>query len=131
MVKLIGTSRPPGFSFQSSQRPDTVSRTATNFALPATTNSNSNDPKFTKNSGTNNLSCPPNPGRETTTTPRSMIHQQPSWEDSSPHQKPDSRLSPQQRPDSVPPDLNIRFQSPGSPSSSRADSAHPDLALQL
>ncbi|XP_038991235.1 uncharacterized protein LOC120114368 isoform X1 [Hibiscus syriacus] len=130
MVKHIGTAKPPGFSFQTSQ---TVSRTATNFAHPATanSNSNSNDPKLTENSCTNNLSCPPNSGRETEATPRSMIHRQPLWEESSPHQKPVSRLSPKQRPDSVPPDLNIRFQSPGSPSSTRADSAHPDLALQL
>ncbi|KAL4384699.1 hypothetical protein GQ457_15G012580 [Hibiscus cannabinus] len=118
MVKLIGTAKPPGFSFQSSQRLDTVSRTA-----------NSNDPKLTENSGTINLSCPsPNSGCETVAKPGSRIHRQPLGEELSPQQKPDSRLSPQKRPDSAPPDLNIRFQSP---SSSRADSAPPDLALQL
>ncbi|OVA00623.1 Bromodomain [Macleaya cordata] len=40
----------------------------------------------------------------------------------------------QQKPDSVPPDLNVRFQLPGSPtpsSSVRVDSPQPDLALQL
>ncbi|GMI78746.1 hypothetical protein HRI_001543800 [Hibiscus trionum] len=132
MEKLVGTARPPGFSFQSSQRLDAVSRTANNFAHPTTANSNSNDPKLTENSGTKNPSCPsPNSGQETVATPRSRIHRQPWWEELSPHQKPDSRLSPQQRPDSVPPDLNIGFQSTGSPSSSRADSTHPDLALQL
>ncbi|KAK9033872.1 hypothetical protein V6N11_050054 [Hibiscus sabdariffa] len=136
MAKLNGTARPPGFSFQSSQRFDTVSRAASNFAHPATANPNSNanlnDPKLTENSSTKNMNClSPNSGHERVATPRSRIHRQPWWEELSPHQKPDSRLSPQQRPESVPPDLNIGFQSTGSPGSSRADSAHPDLALQL
>ncbi|GMI78747.1 hypothetical protein HRI_001544000 [Hibiscus trionum] len=142
MEKLIGTARPPGFSFQSSQRLDAVSRTANNFAHIATTNSSLNDPESTENSGTKNPSCPsPNSGHEAVATPTSRIHWQPWWEELSPHQKPDSRLSPLQRPDSrlsplqrpdsVPPDLNIGFQSTRSPNSSRADSTHPDLALQL
>ncbi|TYJ03228.1 hypothetical protein E1A91_A12G014200v1 [Gossypium mustelinum] len=142
MAKLIGTARPPGFSFQSSQRLDTVSRNATNFAHPANANSNPNNPKLSENSCTMNPSSPsPNSRGEMVATPRSRIHPPPSWEELSPHQKlesmlspqqkPDSSLSPKQKPDSVPPDLNIRFQSPGSPSSSRADTAHPDLALQL
>ncbi|KAF5175594.1 Bromodomain-containing protein, partial [Thalictrum thalictroides] len=47
---------------------------------------------------------------------------QPYWNEALVHQKPDS----------IPPDLNLRFQSPGSPSSSvRVDSPQPDLALQL
>ncbi|KAE8722798.1 Ser/Thr-rich protein T10 in DGCR region, putative isoform 1 [Hibiscus syriacus] len=110
MEKFIGTASLPGFIFQSSQRLDTVSRTATYFAHPATANSNSNDPKLTENSGTKNLSFPsPNSGHETVATPRSRNHQQPSRDELSMHQKPDSRLSPQQRPDSVLPDLNIGF----------------------
>lgn len=39
--------------------------------------------------------------------------------------------TPQQKPDLVPPDLNVKFHSPGSPSTSRVDSTQPDLALQL
>ncbi|XVF01626.1 hypothetical protein REPUB_Repub04eG0104600 [Reevesia pubescens] len=142
MEKLIGAARPPGFSFQSSQMVDTVSRSATNFVDPPTANSNSDDPKLSENSCTKNPSYPsPNSGCEPVAAQRSGLHPQPSWQGLSPHQKPDSRLSPQQKPnsglspqqkpDSVPPDLNIRFQSPGSPSSSRVDSAQPDLALQL
>ncbi|XP_068645859.1 uncharacterized protein [Aristolochia californica] len=52
-----------------------------------------------------------------------LPHQQPSWRGLSLH--PNS--------DSVPPDLNVRFQSPGSPSSGavKVDSQHPDLVLQL
>ncbi|XP_068640756.1 uncharacterized protein [Aristolochia californica] len=52
-----------------------------------------------------------------------LPHQQPSWGGLSLH--PNS--------DSVPPDLNVRFQSPGSPSSGavKVDSQHPDLVLQL
>lgn len=130
MAKLIGTARPPGFSFQSSQ------------THPATANLKPNDPKLSENSCTKNPSSPSqNSRRETVATPRSRIHPPTSWEELSPHQKlesmlsprqkPDSSLSPKQKPDSVPPDLNIIFQSPGSPSSSRADTVHPDLALQL
>ncbi|XWS68347.1 hypothetical protein CRYUN_Cryun04dG0082300 [Craigia yunnanensis] len=132
MAKLIGAARPSGFSFQSSHMLDTVSRTATSFVHPATANSSSDDPKFSENSCTKNPSFPlPNSGCETVAAPRSRLHRQPTWQGLSPHQKPDTRLSPQQKTDSVPPDLNIRFHSPGSPSSSRVDSAQPDLALQL
>ncbi|XP_022726613.1 uncharacterized protein LOC111282677 [Durio zibethinus] len=142
MAKIIGAARPSGFSFQSSHNIDTVSRTATNFVHPATTNSNSDDPKFSENSCTKNPGYPlPNSGCEPVAAPRSGLHPRPSWQglsshqkpDSrlSPKQKPDSRLSPQQKPDSISPDLSIKFQSPGSPSSSRVDSAQPDLALQL
>ncbi|KAK6253199.1 hypothetical protein QUC31_014919 [Theobroma cacao] len=142
MAKIIGTARPSGFSFQSSQMLDTVSRTATNFVHPGAATSNSDDSKVSENSCIKNPSSPlPNSGCERVASPRSGLHPQASWQGLSPHQKPDSRLSPQQKPgsrlspqqkpDSVPPDLNIRFQSPGSPSSSRVDSAQPDLALQL
>ncbi|KAE8661570.1 serine/threonine-protein kinase PBS1-like [Hibiscus syriacus] len=110
MEKLMGTAKPHGFIFQSSQRLDTVSRTATNFVHPTTANSNSNDPKLTENSGTKNLNfLLPNSGHETVATPRSRNHRQASWDELSTHQKPDSRLSPQQRPDSILPDLNIGF----------------------
>ncbi|KAM7479511.1 hypothetical protein LguiA_027724 [Lonicera macranthoides] len=40
-------------------------------------------------------------------------------------------VSVQKNKGTVPPDLNIRFQSPGSPTLSRSDSAQPDLVLQL
>ncbi|XWS54455.1 hypothetical protein CRYUN_Cryun10bG0090700 [Craigia yunnanensis] len=142
MAKIIGAAKSSGFSFQSSQMVDTVSRTTANFVNPATSNSNSNDPRFSENSCTKNPSCPfPNSGCETVAAPRSGLHPQPSWQGLSSHQKPgsrlssqekpDSRLSPHHKPGSVPPDLNIRFHSPGSPSSSQVDSAQPDLALQL
>ncbi|OWM80505.1 hypothetical protein CDL15_Pgr019785 [Punica granatum] len=48
-----------------------------------------------------------------------------------PQQKPELVVSHQQKHESVPPDLNIRFHSPGSPNSTRVDPAQPDLALQL
>ncbi|KAG9442964.1 hypothetical protein H6P81_018818 [Aristolochia fimbriata] len=53
-----------------------------------------------------------------------LPHQQPSWR---------GGLSLHPNADSVPPDLNVRFQSPGSPSSGavKVDSQHPDLVLQL
>ncbi|XVF44704.1 hypothetical protein PTKIN_Ptkin02bG0145400 [Pterospermum kingtungense] len=130
-AKIIG-------SFQSSHVLENVSSTSTNFVHPATT-PNSDDHKFSENSCTNNPSCPlPNSGCDTVATPRSGPRQQSSWQGLSPNQKPDSMLSsqqkpdlPQKKPDSVQPDLNIRFQSPSSPSPARAGSAKPDLALQL
>ncbi|XVF67138.1 hypothetical protein PTKIN_Ptkin10aG0096800 [Pterospermum kingtungense] len=142
MAKIIGAARSSGVSFQSSQMLDTVSKTATNFVHPATANSNPDDPRFSENSYTKNLSCPlPNSGCETMPSPKGELHPQASQQGLPPNLKPDSRLSsqrktdstlsPQQKPGSVPPDLNIRFHSPGSPSSSQVDSAQPDLALQL
>ncbi|KAK9286346.1 hypothetical protein L1049_014739 [Liquidambar formosana] len=122
MGKLIGAARPPGFNFQSPGMLDTISRTNTNFVRPVTANSlNSEEPKFSENSTIKPGSSLTNSGCEGLAASRSGLHPQSSWQG----------LSPQQKPDSVPPDLNVRFQSPGSPSSSRVDSAQPDLALQL
>nr|POE85147.1 bromodomain and phd finger-containing protein 3 [Quercus suber] len=126
MGKLIGAARPPGFNLQSSQVLDTVSRTNTNFIHPVTANSlNSENPS------TNSGSSLPNSGSEALTPPIRGLRPRPTWQGLSPQQKGEARLTPQQKPDSVPPDLNVIFQSPGSPSSSRVDSAQPDLALQL
>ncbi|PIA46738.1 hypothetical protein AQUCO_01500349v1 [Aquilegia coerulea] len=64
----------------------------------------------------------PNPIHEPQASIGVGQHAQPYWNGVLVHQ----------RPDSLPPDLNLRFQSPGSPSSSvRVDSPQPDLALQL
>ncbi|XP_042985577.1 uncharacterized protein LOC122314219 isoform X1 [Carya illinoinensis] len=133
MGKLIGAARPPGFSLQSPRMLDTISRTNTNLAHLATANSrNSEDPKIMESStSTNSGGSLPNSGGEALAVQVRGLHPRPSQQGRSPQQKTDSRLSPQQKPDSVPPDLNVRFQSPGSPSSSRVDAAQPDLALQL
>ncbi|ESR35666.1 Bromo domain-containing protein [Citrus sinensis] len=124
MGKLIGAAGPAGFSFQSPQMVDRISRTDTNFVQPVTASSlNSDDPKLDCSRSLQNLeslgSAPSLPGNH-----------QPTWQ-VSPHPKPDLGLTPQQKPDAVPPDLNVRFRSPGSPNSSRVDSTQPDLALQL
>lgn len=124
MGKLIGAARPAGFSFRSPQMLDRISRTDTNFVQPVTAGSlNSDDPKLDCNRARQNLepqgSAPSLPGNH-----------QPTWQ-VSPHPKPDLGWTPQQKPDAVPPDLNVRFRSPGSPNSSRVDSTQPDLALQL
>ncbi|XP_059448013.1 uncharacterized protein LOC132179308 isoform X3 [Corylus avellana] len=135
MGKLIGAARPAssGFNLQSPQMHDTISRTNTNYVHLATANKlTSEDPKFMESSTSNNSGGPlPNSGSEALAAQIRVLHPRPSWQGMSPQQRLDSGLSPQQKPDSVPPDLNVRFQSPGSPSSSRVDSAQPDLALQL
>lgn len=133
MGKLTGAARPAGFSIQPSQMVDTVSKTNTNDVHSANSNSlKSQNPKLPENSSTINSSgALPNSGSEAIEAPRSGLQPRPSWQELSPQPKPDSVLSPQQKSDSVPPDLNVRFQSPGSPSSSRVDSTQPDLALQL
>ncbi|OAY37549.1 uncharacterized protein LOC110626970 [Manihot esculenta] len=129
MGKLIGNARPAGAGFQPCQMSDRISRTNTNFVHQATTNSlNSENPKFSDNSSTiNPTGALPNSGNEEKEAQKSGVKHGHSWQQS----KPDPGVSPQQKPDLVPPDLNVRFQSPGSPSSSRVDSAQPDLALQL
>lgn len=133
MGKLIGAARPAGFNFQSPQMLDTISRTSTNLGYLAKANSlNSEDPKVMGSSAsTNSSGSLPNSGSDALVAQVRVLHPRPSWQGLSPHQKTDSTLSPQQKQGSVPPDLNVRFQSPGSPSSSRVDSAQPDLALQL
>ncbi|KAH7518255.1 hypothetical protein FEM48_Zijuj09G0152100 [Ziziphus jujuba var. spinosa] len=135
MGKLIRAARPAGLNFQSSPMIDPKSRTNTNVINPANANANSidtEDSKFSDNRSTinpgNSLS---NPGNEAPAAQIPGPHPRPSWSGLSPHQKSDSGLSPQQKQASVPPDLNVMFQSPGSPSSSKVDSTQPDLALQL
>ncbi|GAV88749.1 Bromodomain domain-containing protein [Cephalotus follicularis] len=133
MGKVIGSARPAGCNFQSPQVLDTVSRTNTNSVHPMTQdNLMSEDPKVPEHSGTRNSSPSlPNSGSQTLGTPRSGHNLQSSWKGLSPQQKQDSGSSSQQKPDLVPPDLNVQFQTPGSPGSSRVDSAQPDLVLQL
>ncbi|KAG6653662.1 uncharacterized protein LOC122310867 [Carya illinoinensis] len=132
--KLIGAGRPAEFNLQSPQMLDTISRTNTNLVHMATTNSlNSEDSKIMESStSTNSGGSLRNSGSEALAAQVRGLHSRPSWQGLSPQQKTDSGLSPpQQKQASIPPDLNVRFQSPGSPSSSRVDSTHPDLALQL
>ncbi|KAJ9189432.1 hypothetical protein P3X46_000727 [Hevea brasiliensis] len=145
MGKLVGAAR-LGTNFRPSLT-DRVSTTNTNFVHASTENSlNSKNPKPSENSSAINSSgALPNSGNEEKVAPRSGHESRPSWQGSSPQpkpdsglstqqksdSKPDSGLSTQQKSDSVPPDLNVRFQFPGSPSSSHVDSAQPDLALQL
>lgn len=135
MGKLIGSNTAPaGFNIQSSQIIDTSSRTSNNVVQPATGKSlNSEEAnKLSESRSKINSGTPlPNTGNEAPPSSTSGFHPRPSWQGLSPQPRPDSGLSPQQKPDSVPPDLNVRFQSPGSPSSSRVDSTQPDLALQL
>ncbi|KAA8546181.1 hypothetical protein F0562_020925 [Nyssa sinensis] len=121
--KVTGSGRPIGINLQSSQGVDTASRPNSNFACPVTANSlNSLDSKFMENSSTiNSVTSLPNLGCEGFTSPRVGYYPQASWQE----------VSLQQKADSVPPDLNVRFRSPGSPNSSRVDSAQPDLVLQL
>ncbi|XP_057965978.1 uncharacterized protein LOC131156366 [Malania oleifera] len=124
MGKLIGAARPPGFNLQSSPTPDMMSRTNSNpvHVMTAANGLSSQEPNLPETSSTiNSSSSLPNSGREGFTAQRAGFHPRPSWQGS----------STQQKPDSVPPDLNVIFQSQGSPSSSRVDSTHPDLALQL
>ena len=124
MGKPMGAARPTGFNLQAPQMLDAISRTTPNFGHPGMGNNlTPEDPKFLEKSTTTNSSSPllPHPGGEAAAAPRVGPHPQPSW----------PGLPPQQRQDSVPPDLNVRFQSPGSPSSSKVDSTQPDLALQL
>ncbi|KDP39146.1 hypothetical protein JCGZ_00903 [Jatropha curcas] len=62
-------------------------------------------------------------------TDLSRLQMQPPWRGLSPHSQP------KRKPEALPPDLNIGFQSPGSPvkqsSGVMVDSQQPDLALQL
>ncbi|KAI3441154.1 uncharacterized protein J3R85_002387, partial [Psidium guajava] len=111
MGKLIGVARADGFNFQSPRFLNPSSRTGTNSVAPGSAqNLNVEDPRT--------------PG-ETAGLHRSS----PSIESS--QHKTDSELSQQQRPGSLPPDLNFGFQSPSSPASGKPEMEKPDLALQL
>ncbi|KAL6217928.1 hypothetical protein ACLB2K_011145 [Fragaria x ananassa] len=127
IAKQVGMTKSGGFSFHSSQMLDQVSRTNTKLTHPGTSNSlNSEETKPSENPGTIQFSGSySNSVNESLPAQTSGVHPQSSRQGSS------QQIKPKQKPDSVPPDLNVRFQSPGSPSSSRADSTQPDLALQL
>ncbi|KAF5751002.1 hypothetical protein HS088_TW02G00012 [Tripterygium wilfordii] len=132
--KIGGATRPLGFNFQSSQTLESVSRANANLARPSTSNAkNSEEMKLSENSSAvRPSSLLPDSGGHASASPGPRLLSQPSRQGSQPQEKSDSILSPQQKPDSVPPDLNIGFQSPGSPSSSnQLDSVQLDLALQL
>ncbi|KAJ6403245.1 hypothetical protein OIU84_015205 [Salix udensis] len=117
MGKQIGVSRPAGVSIQSSQMADMANANSLN----------SEKTKFHENSSSINFNgALPNSVSEASEAPR-----QPTWKGLYPKTKPDPGSSPHQKSDAIPPDLNVRYQSPGSPSSGRIDSAQPDLALQL
>ncbi|XP_059654148.1 uncharacterized protein LOC132300885 [Cornus florida] len=110
MGRMMGSVKPTAINHQS---PYVESTMDANFAHPVTTNSlNSEDSKFLENTNSINTG---------TSLPNSGHHPQGSWRE----------VPLQRKSDSVPPDLNVRFQSPGSPSSSRVDPVQPDLALQL
>ncbi|KAJ7967069.1 Bromodomain-containing protein [Quillaja saponaria] len=117
--KPVGVSQLAGLNSDSSPTVDTLSRTNTNLSHLATSNIlNSVDPKHSENLRRKNSgSTLSNLGNESVGVHKGGL---------------DPRMSrqPHQKPESVPPDLNVRFQAPASPSCSRVDST-PDLALQL
>lgn len=119
MAKLIGKKQSCWLNFQSSQILDTASRTNTNFNSPAITYSlKLEECKFLENINAENISSQlPNTVNEEVIGTTSGLHPRPSWQGLSPHWKPDSRSFTQQKPVSVRPNLNIIFQTSGSPSS--------------
>ncbi|XP_011000884.1 PREDICTED: uncharacterized protein LOC105108318 [Populus euphratica] len=133
MGKLNGVARPSGLGIQSSQMADKVSRTNSNLVRSANANSiNSEKMKFPENSSSIKISgALPNSGNEAVEASRSVDQAQPTWQGLYPNPRPDSGSSSHQKSDAVPPDLNVRYQSPGSPGSGCIDPAPPDLALQL
>ncbi|KAL0560900.1 hypothetical protein IC582_001317 [Cucumis melo] len=133
--KLIGPSDSAGVKPQSSQMLETISRTNANFILPAmATNLNPKEPKCPENnpSTTNSSSSLAGSGNDGLINPAVSPHLRSPWHQGKPPaEKTDAVVTTIYKPESVPPDLNVRFKSPGSPSSSKVDSAHPDLVLQL
>lgn len=129
MGKAMGAARPTGFNLQASQMLDAISRTTSNFSHPAMASNptTSEDQKLAHPGGDAHVpvlvpvSLSVSASSATATVPRIGPHPQPSWRG----------LPSQQRQDSVPPDLNVIFQSPGSPNSCKVDPTQPDLALQL
>ncbi|GAB4853017.1 hypothetical protein Ancab_017206 [Ancistrocladus abbreviatus] len=113
MGKLNGISCPTGLNLQPHSVQGTTSKMEGNYASPPTVENNSNSEKvkkLEKSKAAAPSDCLPNSG-----LPQPSRHS----------------LLLQQMSESVPPDLNVRFQLPGSPGSGRADSMQPDLALQL
>ncbi|KAF8410647.1 hypothetical protein HHK36_003179 [Tetracentron sinense] len=103
---------------------DSTSRSDTNFVHPMPANRlDSEDPRLSESSNRiNSGGLLLDSGSAVQAASGARIRQLPSWQVLPLHQKPDS----------VPPDLNVGFQSPGSPSSSIPVDLHqPDLALQL
>ncbi|KAF8406712.1 hypothetical protein HHK36_008804 [Tetracentron sinense] len=126
--KLVRPARPTGnFSSESSMSSpmlDAVTRNNTDFAHPMSANHlDSEDPK--QSEGSNRIKTGgylTDSAREAQAAPGVGVYAQPSRQG----------WSLQQKPNLIPPDLNVRFQSPGSPSPSmQVDSLQPDLALQL
>lgn len=128
MGKLRGVSQPGGFNLDSSSMVDTSSRSSNNLSHSAPANSiKSDDAKIPENSNTKSSSTLANNKNESLLKSMPGLHSPAYWQS---YQKSISGLPSQQKPDPIPPDLNIRFQAPGSPNSNRVDST-PDLALQL
>ncbi|XP_022136088.1 uncharacterized protein LOC111007867 isoform X2 [Momordica charantia] len=130
--KPTGVSEPIGVKLQSSQMLDTIARANANFILPATATSlNPKEPKYPESNPitTNSSSSLLGSGNEAAIGPSSRT----AWQQGpSPEEKSDAVVTTLYKPELIPPDLNVRFKSPGSPpSSSKVDSAHPDLVLQL
>lgn len=132
--KLTGASEPAGLKPHSSQMLEAIPRVNANFILPATA-TNQNPPKCPENNpSTRNSSSPLLASRnEALVNPAISPHARTPWQQGpSPPEKTEAVVTTTvYKPESVPPDLNVRFKSPGSPSSSKVDSAHPDLVLQL
>lgn len=127
----IPGARPPVLEVHSLKMAKTVPRNNTDFVHPISANSsNAECPKPPENSRTKRSSGAL-PNSANTALEASNVRPQPSQQGVPGQPKPEPRLSQQEKPGSVPPDLNVEFQSSGSPCSGRVDSAQPDLALQL
>ncbi|KAF7841582.1 bromodomain and WD repeat-containing protein 1-like [Senna tora] len=128
MGKLHGESQPAGINRGSSLMIDTLSRSNSNFVHSGPANSiNSDDVKLPEKSNISSSSTSTNSRNESLLKSMLGFHSPSYWQS---YQKSIPGLPSQQKPDPIPPDLNIRFQAPGSPNTSRVDST-PDLALQL
>ncbi|CAM8987272.1 unnamed protein product [Rhodiola kirilowii] len=108
---------PAGFNHNYPQETNLVSRSGTDAWHPIPGSSSASDEThlFMTNKNMANMASSSNPTPESMPMAgvcRMQFHPEPTSE-------------------SVPPDLNVQFQSPASPSSSRMDSKQPDLALQL
>uniref|UniRef100_A0A7N0U5L5 Bromo domain-containing protein n=1 Tax=Kalanchoe fedtschenkoi TaxID=63787 RepID=A0A7N0U5L5_KALFE len=116
---------PTGFNHNYLQTANLVSRASTDVTHPVLGNCSSagdGTNHFLTNRSTPSVASSSNPASDTVTgASRMQFHPEPT----------SGAFTQQQKQVSVPPDLNVQFQSPGSPSSSRLDSKHPDLALQL
>uniref|UniRef100_A0A7N0UNC0 Bromo domain-containing protein n=1 Tax=Kalanchoe fedtschenkoi TaxID=63787 RepID=A0A7N0UNC0_KALFE len=117
---------PTGFNHNYPQMAKMVPRSSADVTNPMPGNYSASDGTnlFLTNRSTANIASSSNPASDTMLgASRMRFHPEPT----------SASLAQQQKQVSVPPDLNIQFQSPGSPSpsSSRLDSKHPDLALQL